>query len=178
MDIQQQAIGNWSQFKGKVKERWGQLTDDELMEVEGNSDQLIGLIQQKTGEAREQIERVLTQFSEHSGGVGSNAAETARQYADQASEMVRGAAEEFRYQAGERYGDAQAMVRARPAEAIAVAFGTGVVVGVILGLVAFHVPRSKKRGLYDSLTAEGVGRRLLERAESILPEALADRLGI
>ena len=52
MSTQQQIIGNWGQLKGKVKQRWGQLTDDELQEVEGNYDQLVGLIQQKTGEAR------------------------------------------------------------------------------------------------------------------------------
>ena len=56
MDTDQQVAGNWGQLKGKVKQRWGQLTDDELMEVEGNYDQLVGLIQQKSGEARHHIE--------------------------------------------------------------------------------------------------------------------------
>ena len=51
MSTQEKVIGNWNQFKGKVKQRWGQLTDDELSEVEGHFDQLVGLVQQKTGEA-------------------------------------------------------------------------------------------------------------------------------
>ena len=59
MSTQQQTIGNWGELKGRVKERWGQLTDDELHEVEGNYDQLLGLIQQKSGEAREEIERTV-----------------------------------------------------------------------------------------------------------------------
>ena len=57
MSTQEKMMGNWNQLKGKVKQRWGQLTDDELNEVEGNIDQLVGLVQQKTGEARQQIER-------------------------------------------------------------------------------------------------------------------------
>ena len=51
MSTQEKLVGNWNQIKGKVKQRWGQLTDDELSEVEGHFDQLVGLVQQKTGEA-------------------------------------------------------------------------------------------------------------------------------
>lgn len=37
-----QIKGNWQQFKSKVKEKWGQLTDDELDQVDGRKDQLVG----------------------------------------------------------------------------------------------------------------------------------------
>lgn len=49
--------GNWQQVKGSAKERWGELTDDELMESEGNYDQLVGKIQEKYGYQREKAER-------------------------------------------------------------------------------------------------------------------------
>ena len=49
MTTQEEIFGHWNQLKGKVKESWGQLTDDELDEVEGKFDQLVGLIQQKVG---------------------------------------------------------------------------------------------------------------------------------
>jgi uncharacterized protein YjbJ (UPF0337 family) len=52
-----QIEGNWMQFKGKVKEKWGQLTDDELDEVSGKKDQLIGMLQKRYGWGREQAER-------------------------------------------------------------------------------------------------------------------------
>ena len=42
MSTQEKMMGNWNQLKGKVKQKWGQLTDDELSEVEGNIDQLSG----------------------------------------------------------------------------------------------------------------------------------------
>ena len=46
--------GNWKQLRGKVREKWGQLTDDDLQIQGGNIDQLVGKIQQKTGD-REQL---------------------------------------------------------------------------------------------------------------------------
>ena len=136
MSTGQQLTGNWNQLKGKLKERWGQLTDDELQAAEGNYDHLVGLIQQRTGEGRQQVERLVNELSEQSGGVMAKAADTARQYADQAREAVRGAADEARYRAGERYQDAQELVRQQPAEAVAVAFGTGLLVGLLIGLMA------------------------------------------
>lgn len=48
--------GRWDQLKGRVKEFWGQVTDDDLAEAEGNFDRLVGLIEERTGERREAIE--------------------------------------------------------------------------------------------------------------------------
>jgi uncharacterized protein YjbJ (UPF0337 family) len=56
---QQKWTGRWEQVQGKAKEFWGWLTDDQLKEAEGNADQLIGLIHERTGETREQIEKRL-----------------------------------------------------------------------------------------------------------------------
>jgi uncharacterized protein YjbJ (UPF0337 family) len=47
--------GNWKQFKGKVKEKWGDLTDDDLDRVAGRRDQLEGIIQQRYGTAKDQV---------------------------------------------------------------------------------------------------------------------------
>lgn len=49
--------GNWTQFKGKAKVKWGEMTDDELDQVEGNRDILIGKIQEKYGKTREEAEK-------------------------------------------------------------------------------------------------------------------------
>jgi uncharacterized protein YjbJ (UPF0337 family) len=136
MSTGQQIAGNWKQLKGKLKERWGQLTDDELQAAEGNYDHLVGLIQQRTGEGRQQVERFLNELNEQAGGTMAKVADTARQYADQAREAVSEAADKVRYRAGERYQDAQEMVRRQPVEAVAVAFGTGLLVGLLIGLMA------------------------------------------
>lgn len=52
-----QIQGDWMAFKGKIKERWGDLTDDDLDRIEGRRDQLIGLVQKKYGIAKEMAEK-------------------------------------------------------------------------------------------------------------------------
>lgn len=59
----QQMSGNWKQFKGKVQEAWGVLTDDDVDRAEGRLDQLAGIIQERTGEARVDIARKLDELS-------------------------------------------------------------------------------------------------------------------
>ena len=51
--------GNWNLMKGKLKQKWAKLTDDDLRFVEGKEDELIGRIQKRTGETRESVERAL-----------------------------------------------------------------------------------------------------------------------
>ena len=46
--------GNWKQFKGKAKERWADLTDDDLLKIEGNREQLEGKLQARYGMAKDQ----------------------------------------------------------------------------------------------------------------------------
>jgi len=50
------------QFKGKVKERWGKLTDDDLDIIEGRQEQLIGKLEQRYGIAKEEAERQFREF--------------------------------------------------------------------------------------------------------------------
>jgi uncharacterized protein YjbJ (UPF0337 family) len=54
--------GNWKQFKGKVKEQWGKLTDDDLDVISGRRDQLAGKIQERHGVARDEAERQIKDF--------------------------------------------------------------------------------------------------------------------
>jgi uncharacterized protein YjbJ (UPF0337 family) len=49
--------GNWKQMKGKVKEKWGQLTDDDLDKVAGRQEQLEGVIQERYGMAKDQVRK-------------------------------------------------------------------------------------------------------------------------
>jgi uncharacterized protein YjbJ (UPF0337 family) len=59
---QEQASGNWKIFKGKIKEQWGKLTDDDLKVLEGNRDQLVGSVQKRYGIAKEEAERQVNEF--------------------------------------------------------------------------------------------------------------------
>lgn len=55
--------GNWKQFKGKARERWGDLTDDDLDRIGGKREQLVGRIQERYGIARDEAERQVNDWS-------------------------------------------------------------------------------------------------------------------
>ncbi len=54
---QDRIEGNWKQVKGKVKEQWGKLTDDDLDVIDGKRDQLEGKIQERYGYAKDQVSK-------------------------------------------------------------------------------------------------------------------------
>jgi uncharacterized protein YjbJ (UPF0337 family) len=51
--------GEWNIAKGKLKQKWAKLTDDDLRYVDGQQDELIGRIQKRTGERREAVEKAV-----------------------------------------------------------------------------------------------------------------------
>jgi uncharacterized protein YjbJ (UPF0337 family) len=57
-----QIQGNWKQFSGKVKEKWGKLTDDDLTLIAGKRDQWVGKIQERYGIKKEEAEKQLDEF--------------------------------------------------------------------------------------------------------------------
>jgi uncharacterized protein YjbJ (UPF0337 family) len=54
-----QFKGDWNIIKGKLTQKWANLTDDDLQYAEGKKEELIGRIQKRTGETREAVEKVL-----------------------------------------------------------------------------------------------------------------------
>lgn len=56
--------GNWNIIKGKLKQKWGELTDDDLDYAEGKKDELLGRIQKKTGQTREEVEKAIKDSDE------------------------------------------------------------------------------------------------------------------
>ncbi len=58
-DERLQFEGKWDQMRGRVKEAWGSLTDDDLDRTEGKWDRLVGTIKERTGEGADQIEQRL-----------------------------------------------------------------------------------------------------------------------
>jgi uncharacterized protein YjbJ (UPF0337 family) len=51
--------GNWKQFRGKVQQQWGALTDDDLDRIEGRQEELEGLIQERYGKSRDEARRAV-----------------------------------------------------------------------------------------------------------------------
>ncbi len=134
----QELQGNWDEIKGKLRHRWGQLTNDDLQSFDGNIDRLMGLIQRKTGEGREAVERFLNDVTEDGPTAVNQAAEAMRDYAHQASDRIQEGAQQAADAVRQGYEDAQDMVRSRPSEAAAICFGAGVLTGLV---VAFLIHR-------------------------------------
>jgi uncharacterized protein YjbJ (UPF0337 family) len=132
---QQTLQGNWNEIKGKLRSKWGSLTDDDLGVFNGNVDQLLGTIQRKTGEARESIEQFFEQFSSNGASAISRTGEAVRAYAQQAAESVQETSKQAIESVREGYAEVEDMVRRRPAESLAVCLGVGVITGVVMGLL-------------------------------------------
>lgn len=54
--------GNWNELKGKLKQQYGDLTDNDLLYVEGKEDELYGRLQQKLGKTKDQVKDLLDQY--------------------------------------------------------------------------------------------------------------------
>ncbi len=54
--------GKWKEIKGGVKQKWGKLTDDDLTQIEGHEDKLLGLLQKRYGYSKDQAEKEYNEF--------------------------------------------------------------------------------------------------------------------
>jgi len=135
MVTRQELEGKWNEVKGRLQDRWGQLTDDELQRGRGSANELVGVVQQKTGESRREIEAFLDQVVAEGGSTVGAAKEAAQEYVHQASEAVHAGYEQVAESVRSTYEQAESAVRRRPGESVAVAFGAGIITGVVLGLM-------------------------------------------
>ena len=55
--------GNWTQWKGRLKEKWGDLTDDDIQVLDGKKDQIAGKLQERYGIARDEAEKQLDEWA-------------------------------------------------------------------------------------------------------------------
>ena len=73
-----QLRGTWSQLKGKAKEKWGRLTDNDLEVIRGKREQLLGKLRKLYGIAKAEAERQVTQFERSAGSAFKKASGKAR----------------------------------------------------------------------------------------------------
>jgi uncharacterized protein YjbJ (UPF0337 family) len=126
--------GQWNQVRGELKKKWGQLTDDDLRFNNGNIDQLVGKIQQRTGEAREAIEQFLGEATQQGASAVAQAAGQVGQYARYAGDQVREGYNRISDQFGRGYDYSQEVIRENPGRSLATAFGVGILLGVVVGM--------------------------------------------
>jgi uncharacterized protein YjbJ (UPF0337 family) len=140
MANREQIKGHWNEVKGRLKDHWGQLTDDDLRRAEGSTDQLVGVVQQKTGATKTEIEKFIDGIL-GSGNLSDQAAETVHAYADAAQSAASDAAayarenyERLATQTEDYTQKVSETVRSRPAESMAIAFGLGLAAGALFFL--------------------------------------------
>jgi len=126
--------GNWNEIKGKLRSHWGQLSNDDVQTFNGNVDQLVGLIERKTGETRSVVEDYLNQLTANGAATVGAAVEDARQYVQDAAQRIQDGSRQAMDSFRDNYEEAEEMVRRRPTESVAVCFGIGVFVGLLFGL--------------------------------------------
>ena len=56
--------GNWKELKGKIKQQWGKLTDNDITQINGSYDELCGLLQKQYGYQKDQAEKTINEFIE------------------------------------------------------------------------------------------------------------------
>lgn len=132
---QAQIEGGWNELKGKVKESWGELSDDELRQFEGDAQQFIGFLQRKTGQAQEQVEKKLAELDARFRPLVGQATAAAQEYLQSGAEAATDAAAYVRDSVAATHAQAEQAVRRRPIESVAVAFGTGIIAGAVVGLL-------------------------------------------
>jgi uncharacterized protein YjbJ (UPF0337 family) len=150
---------SWNQIKGKLQQKFGQLTDDDLNFIEGKGDELLGRLQWKLGMSAAELNNLLQELKgEVSGGAVRAKIDSVKAAAGQVAEELRGkathavdelkhvasaTAEEFKGQAGEAYEqarqkartlheEAEDYVRQKPREALFTAVAAGFVAGLLL----------------------------------------------
>lgn len=124
--------GQWDQLKGQVRERWSEITDNDFSRAQGNTDQLIGVIEQKTGTARREIEEFLDNALKNGESLVQNAAETVREYATKATDVVKEQYDRVNKQVESGLEEAQDVIRTRPGMSVGVAFGFGILAGALV----------------------------------------------
>ncbi len=115
--------GEWTHLCCLARQRWTQLTEEDLRVQEENIGQLVDRIQQKTGEGRDAIEKFFNDMTTRGSLAVAHAAEAAGQYGHQVRDQIR-----------DRYDSAEGMVRHHPTETVVAALGVGLVAGLIIGL--------------------------------------------
>ncbi len=132
MESQQSFDGRWQDLVGLIRQTWSQLSEEELRAAAGSLQPLMELIQQRTGEARERVE---SRFMEWIMQGQQAAQRAAAQTADSVERAGQSLDENYeRLMEGVRLGCRQAaeMARQRPVESALVAFGAGLVAGVVI----------------------------------------------
>jgi len=142
MSTKSELQGTWKQIEGAVREKWGELTDNDFQEASGSIQKLVGAIQRRTGQARDQVEDSLSSMLSRAESLAGKAYQAAQNMAGKAAEVASSASEGVQNAAASAAESMQQgveqtkrMVAERPVQSLSVCFGVGVAIGLATGLL-------------------------------------------
>lgn len=137
--------GNWNSVVGAVRKRFGDITGDDLQRTQGNAEQLVGMLQKKTGQSREQIESFIGDCCQTTSDTMNRLQERASEYAHQAGDAVRENYDYLASGAKQGYDYTLRSMSRRPVESVAIALGAGLLAGLVVGLSMTASSSSRRR---------------------------------
>jgi len=180
--------GKWHTIRGKLKTKWAKLTDDDLLHVDGGIEQLVGRIQRRTGESREAIEHFIDQAAGNAANAAEKVSHTVHDTVDKAHQAVQQSLDDagqamhetaHRVADGvrDRYQQAEQAVHERPAQAMLVAFGVGLVAGLGTALLLTSRRKEEQAVASGSLrnARDRISRQLSDAIMHALPESMGGR---
>lgn len=134
MALENRVKGDWNQVVGSVKAKYGQITDDELREAEGNFQKLVGLIQRKSGKGLEQIEAFVHDLFENAGIACSDLAAQTSECVQSTGQVLHQGYEYVADHARAGYEQTTRAIANRPAESVVAALAVGLITGIAIGI--------------------------------------------
>ena len=129
-----ELMANWNGIIESLRAKFGNFTRDELARVEGNFEELVKLVQRKSGRSKEQIASFVSDCCESAGTTYGQVANRASHYADAAGEVLRDNYDRVASEAKKGLNYTAQSVGRRPLESLALAVGSGIIAGVLIGL--------------------------------------------
>jgi len=133
MTTKEEAQGTWNQLAGAVKSKYAQITGDDLASVNGNIQQLAGVIQRKTGKAKEEVDDFLRSVSNSTASTVGRISEAASDIASKTTDTLQDGYDYAREVSHDGVKAVTETVQQRPGESMLLAMGIGVVAGLIIG---------------------------------------------
>jgi ElaB/YqjD/DUF883 family membrane-anchored ribosome-binding protein len=134
MASRNEILGNWNGIVASLRAKFGDFTKDELARVEGNFEELVNLVQRKSGQSKEQIASFVSDCCESAGTTYGQVANRASHYVDAAGEVIRDNYDRVASEAKKGLDYTAQNVGRRPLESLALAVGSGIIAGVLIGL--------------------------------------------
>ncbi len=133
MAINQQTLERyWNEIRAKLQQRWSELNKEDLQRARASVEQLVTLVQEKTGTSREQVRRYLDELTSNLRSALSSSSQQARELGQsvqqRSQESMREASEAVRA----AYIQTGRTVRRHPVESVAIGFATGLLSGIVL----------------------------------------------